>query len=96
MKTFRLIVSSPEGNLFDGEAVMLTLRGAAGDLAVMAGHIPFVTTVCPCDCKIETEEEDDRIAHIEGGLLTVSSEMVTLLTGSFVWRKSEEQKVSRD
>ena len=89
MNQFRLIVSSPDGTVFDEQAVMLTLRGIAGDLAIMAGHIPFVTTVVPCDCKIELEDETERIAHLDGGLLTVSAEAVTLLSGSFRWKENE-------
>ena len=85
MNSFRLIVSSPDGNLFEGEAVMLTLRGIEGELAILAGHIPFVTTVAPCDCKIELEDETERIGHTDGGLLTVSADAVTLLSGSFRW-----------
>ena len=43
MNTFPLTVASPDGKLFHGEAVQLTLRGSEGDLAVLAGHIPFIT-----------------------------------------------------
>ena len=89
MSAFRLIVSSPDGHLFDGEAVMLTLRGVEGELAILAGHVPFVTTVVPCDCKIESADETVQIGHTEGGLLTVSSEAVTLLSGSFRWKEAE-------
>jgi F-type H+-transporting ATPase subunit epsilon len=89
MNTFRLIVSSPDGNLFDGQAYMLVVRGTAGELAVMAGHIPFVTTVKPCDIKIEPadEEADARIGRISGGLLTVAHDAVTLLTGHVAWQE---------
>lgn len=90
MRTFRLIVSSPGGHLFDGDAVMLSVRGMEGDLAVLAGHVPFVTTVMPCDCKIELDDDTTRIAHTEGGLLTVSAEAVTLLSGSFAWKEETE------
>ena len=45
MKTFRLVVSSPDGNKFDGEAIKFDVRAAEGELAVMAGHIPFMTSV---------------------------------------------------
>lgn len=85
MNTFRMMISSPDGSLFDGEAVMLSLRGVSGDLAILAGHIPFVTTVVPCQCKIELADDTERIGHTEGGLLTVSTKAVTLLTGSFQW-----------
>jgi F-type H+-transporting ATPase subunit epsilon len=89
MNTFRLIVSSPDGNLFDGQAYMLTVRGGEGELAIMAGHVPFVTTVKPCNIKIELadEAEDDRIGHIDGGLLTVAHDAVTLLTGQVTWQE---------
>ena len=89
MNTFRLIIASPDGNLFDGQVYMLTVRGSEGELAVLAGHVPFVTTVVPCDVKIELADEDaaDRIGHTEGGLLSVSGDSVTLLSSSFEWNE---------
>ena len=49
MNTFTMEISSPNGSLFHEDINMIALRGADGDLAVMAGHIPFVTAVKPCD-----------------------------------------------
>ena len=91
MNTFRMIVSTPRGTAFDGEIAMLTLRGVEGELAVMAGHAPFVTTVVPCDCKliVSDDEDEDRIGHTDGGLLTVTRDAVTLLSGSFRWSEEE-------
>ncbi len=85
MSTFKLVVSTPDGNKFKGEAVKLTLRGSEGDLAVLAGHIPFITSVKPCDCKIELEDGTEKKGHTEGGLLTVSPDSTTLLSGTFEW-----------
>jgi F-type H+-transporting ATPase subunit epsilon len=45
MNTFRLKITSPEGDLFCDSVVKLSVRAAEGDLAVMAGHIPFVTAL---------------------------------------------------
>lgn len=86
MRTYNLIISSPDGNIFEGEVVNLSLRGANGDLAVMAGHVPFVTSVKSCDCKIEFEDETERIANLDGGILSVSNDKVVLLSGSFKWK----------
>ena len=83
MRQFKLIVSSPDGNVFNGDAVMLTVRGIEGELAVMAGHVPFVTPVKACDCKIELDDGTERIGHTDGGILTVGNDAVTLLSGSF-------------
>ena len=67
MKTFPLTVSSPDGDAFSGEAVCLSLRGTAGDLAVMAGHIPFVTSVVPCTVRITRPSEEEITQGFTGG-----------------------------
>lgn len=85
MSTFRLTVSTPDGDKFKDDVYMISLRGCEGDLAVMAGHIPFITSVKPCICKIEFDNGDEKRGRIEDGLLTVGSGSVTLLTSSVNW-----------
>ncbi len=86
MKSYPLTVSSPDGNLFEGEAIFLALRGTQGDLAIMAGHTPFMTAVQPGECKIILPDDTEKLAYIEGGLLTVSETNVTLLSSGFQWK----------
>ena len=85
MNRFMLTVSSPDGNLFKGEAVKLTLRGAMGDLAVLAGHTPFITSVQSGECHIYITDDEVKNATTEGGLLSVADNTVTFLTGRFNW-----------
>ena len=85
MNTFLLAISSPDGDIFRGDICSIFLRGAEGELAVMAGHIPFVTTVVPCEVKIILEDGSSKIGKTEGGILTVGSDMVTLLSSSFAF-----------
>ena len=85
MSTFPLIVSSPDGDLYRGEAERLILRGTEGDLAVMAGHVPFVTAVKKGYCVIEDGEGKRREGLIEAGLLTVDREKTTVLTSAIHW-----------
>lgn len=86
MKTFPLTIASPDGNLFDQPVARLILRGTEGDLAVMAGHIPFITAVQPGGCKVELEDGSEKHGRLDGGLLTVAEDRVTLLSGSFAWQ----------
>jgi F-type H+-transporting ATPase subunit epsilon len=81
MRTFPLKISSPEGDLFCGDAVKLSVRGTEGDLAVMAGHIPFITVIKPCTYKITMADGKEKTGHTEGGILTVSKEKTTYLSG---------------
>ena len=87
MKTFPLIISSPDGDLFRGEAEMLILRGTEGDLAVMAGHVPFVTAVVKGRCVLTTAGGERKEGVIEGGLLTVDADKTTVLTSALTWNK---------
>ncbi len=86
MKSFLLKISSPDGDVFCGDAIKLSVRGTEGELAVMAGHIPFVTCVKACDCRIQLEDETEKIGQIQSGVLTVSKEKVILLCGDFAWK----------
>lgn len=85
MKTYPLTVASPDGNLFKGDVEQLILRGSEGDLAVMAGHIPFMTAVRPGLCRILQADGTEKTAQTEGGLLSVAPDAVTLLSESFRW-----------
>ena len=86
MNTFDLRITSPEGDLFGGEATKLSVRGTEGELAVMAGHVPFVTYIVPCDCKVELPDGTTKEGHMERGVLTVSTDKVILLSGDFNWK----------
>ena len=85
MNSFKLKVSTPDGNAFEGEADALFLRGSEGDLAVLAGHAPIITSVKGGVCRILPAGKDYEIeAEIKSGLLNVSDGGDTiLLTTSF-------------
>lgn len=85
MREFPLKISSPDGSLYNGNVTKISLRGAEGDLAVMAGHIPFITSVQPCDFHIELVDNSLKSGHTEGGILTVSEDSVIFLTGNVDW-----------
>lgn len=85
MSTFPLVISSPDGDLFRGDAVKLILRGTEGELAVLAGHIPFVTGIVNGRCVVETAGGERKEGTIGEGLLTVDKEHTTVLTTILSW-----------
>jgi len=85
MKEYKFVISTPDGNLYEGDIVKISLRAAEGDMAVMAGHTPLITAVKPCKCKIEFEDGTEKFFEVERGLLSVSPELVTLMSGSAKW-----------
>ncbi len=87
MKPFRLQIAAPDGLRYDGDACQLSVRGIGGELAVLAGHVPFVTAVSACECRVYTTEDGRTIrrANTSGGMLLVSKECVRLLSSDFTW-----------
>ena len=85
MNTFKLIVSSPDGNIFEGDIIKFDVRGVEGDIGIMAGHIPFVTSIVEGGCSVWMPDDTIKKAHASGGLLTVDTDKVTLLSGSFMF-----------
>ena len=83
MNTFRLTVASPDGNKFCGDVVKLDVRGTEGELAIMAGHIPFTTSLVKSPCAVWLDDNTKKTAFTDGGLLNVGTDCVTLLSGSF-------------
>lgn len=85
MKTFTLSITSPEGNLFLGDVLQISVRGTEGELAIMAGHIPFVTALAEGECRIYLPDGVMRRAKVTGGLLSVSREETSLLSSNFTF-----------
>lgn len=88
MNVYKLKISTPDGNRFDGEAAKLDVRGIEGELAIMAGHMPFMTAVKPGECRLLLPDGEQRTAELDGGLLSVDSDGATLLCAGFRWREA--------
>ena len=87
MKTFPLRIGTPDGLLFEGEAERIICRAVTGDLAILAGHIPFVTALKDGECRLYTGENGETIrrARCRGGMLIVSKEAVRVMSSDFEW-----------
>ena len=84
--SFSLIISSPDGDLYRGEAEELIVRGTEGELAVLAGHVPFVTAIKKGRCVVVDGQGNLSEGLIEAGLLTVDREKTTVLTPAIHWK----------
>jgi F-type H+-transporting ATPase subunit epsilon len=62
-KTFDLSLVTPEGAAYEGEAEMVIVPGAAGEIGVLARHAPLVATLKAGSVRvyrsIEPEEMDE-------------------------------------
>lgn len=79
-KTFHLTVARVGENIFDGEAVSVSLPGVDGVFVVLAGHEAFVTELKEGEAKIEAATgEKHHVPIHEGGIAEVSGGQATVL-----------------
>lgn len=78
-KTFHLTIAKVGENLFDGEAVSVTLPGEEGVFTVMAHHEAFVTPLKAGEAVVETAAGKKETYAIEQGIAEVSNNQATVL-----------------
>jgi F-type H+-transporting ATPase subunit epsilon len=55
VRTFDLSLVTPEGPAFEGEAEMLIVPGASGEIGVLARHAPLVAMLRAGEIRIKTD-----------------------------------------
>ena len=92
MTSFPLKIVTPDGLVFDGQAEMVVVRTAEGDMAVMARHINCVVPLGMGTATI-TANGERKLAACIGGMLSVYHGECTLVPTTFEW--AEDIDVSR-
>jgi F-type H+-transporting ATPase subunit epsilon len=75
-----LIIAKVNENLFDGEALSVTVPGAAGEMTVLAKHEPLITTLKAGTIVVRQLADVEPLQiPIEGGMLEVRTDGATIL-----------------
>lgn len=80
MRNVPLEIVTPDRKVYSGDVSMVIVRGGDGDVGIMAGHIPLVTTVKTSAVRIFTKDnhQESRVA-VSGGFLEVKPDHITIL-----------------
>src|SRR5436309_3830862 len=66
-KTFSVSLVTPDGPAFEGEATMLIVPGAAGEIGVLARHAPLIATLKAGSTRIHVGEGEQRVREFATG-----------------------------
>jgi len=66
-KTFSVSLVTPDGAAFEGEAVMLIVPGADGEIGVLARHAPLIATLKAGSTRVHLGEGEDRTREYATG-----------------------------
>jgi F-type H+-transporting ATPase subunit epsilon len=70
---------SPERLLLSEEAEMVTVPGTEGDMGVMAGHMPLISTLRPGVIDVKGGTNGDERFYVIGGFVEISPSKLTVL-----------------
>ncbi len=74
-----LNVVSAEESLFSGAIESLQITGSEGELGIMPGHAPLLTSLKPGMARIVKKGGAEEVIYISGGMLEVQPNQVTVL-----------------
>jgi len=77
--TVNLNVVSAEEELFSGRIESLQITGSEGELGIMPGHAPLLTSLKPGMARIVKYGGEEEVIYLSGGMLEVQPNNVTVL-----------------
>lgn len=78
MNTYQLEIVTPEKKLYSGQVAMTIAKAKTGEIGIMAGHTPLVTSLGVGPVRIQQEGQEHLIAVI-GGFMEVQPDKVVIL-----------------
>jgi len=77
--TVNLNVVSAHESLFSGSIKSLQITGSEGELGIMPGHAPLLTSLKPGMALITKEDDTEEVLYLSGGMLEVQPNQVIVL-----------------
>lgn len=89
--SFHLDIVSAEAEIFSGLVQKLFVTGAMGDLEVMQGHAPFLTSLKPGPVWVVKQNGHEEVFYISGGMLEVQPKITTILADTALRAKDVDE-----
>lgn len=83
MNTFKLSIVTPDGELFSGEAISLTVKTDEGNVQIMRGHADYLAALGTGKARLISADGATRTASASGGFVSVSGGEVRLVATTF-------------
>lgn len=79
-----LDIVSAEETIFSGQVSLLVASGAMGELGIMPGHSPLLTTLKPGKIRFKNIENEESLFYISGGILEVQPTVATIMADTVI------------
>ena len=95
MDKFKLEILTPNGEIFNDEAVSVVLPGEEGEFGVLAGHSSVTTLLTAGVVDVEKEDKSVETIVINWGVVQVDEDKVIILVeGAAAIRGTDESQIA--
>ena len=96
MDKLKLEILTPNGQIFNGEAISVTLPGEEGEFGVLAHHSSLSTLLEAGVIDIEKEDKSVESILINWGVVNVDEEkIIVLVEGAVAIRGENESEIAK-
>ncbi len=71
MKSIQVDIVSAEAEIYSGTAQMVVAPAALGEVGIMPGHSPLLSSLEPGQVQLELENGERKVVYVSGGVLEV-------------------------
>jgi F-type H+-transporting ATPase subunit epsilon len=96
-RTFSLSLTTPDGAVFDDEAEMVIVPGAAGEIGVLARHAPLIALLKAGSTRVYKSRASEEVVEFATGpgFFTVESDRALALVDSAVDVREVDPEAAR-
>ena len=84
MSIMHLDIVSAEEEIFSGNVKNIIAAAMMGEVGIYPQHTPMITPLKPGERKVRTEEDEEHLFFISGGVLEVQPNIVTVLADTAI------------
>ncbi len=82
--TMHVDIVSLEKEIYSGRAQALFATGLVGEMGIYPGHAQLLSSLKPGQIRVQTENGDEQVYYVSGGLIEVQPATVTILADTVI------------
>ena len=84
MSIMHLDIVSAEEEIFSGNVKNIIAAAMMGEVGIFPNHTPMITPLKPGEVKIITDQDEEKLFFVSGGVLEVQPDIVTVLADTAI------------
>jgi len=94
--TVHLDVVSAENEIFSGLVETVQITGGEGELGLLPGHAPLITTLKPGMVRVVKQFGEEELIYVAGGIVEVQPGSITVLADTAVRAEDLDEKAAEE